>query len=155
MASLFVITEYPLDWNIWKRNSGLPEVWDINFMQPAAQQYPLRPGLIIFERCRIDFDFFYPEFVESTYYLYRVCTNVIALIPVISMSEQATRDTFYLDVGERVLYDITLRAKVQCGLTGILDLRTNQRDDRMESFVLSETLKVRHPVWYEHASFTN
>jgi hypothetical protein len=42
-----------------------------------------------------------------------------------------------------VLNDLIKRAKVPCGLTGIADLRTNQRDDRMESFVLSETLKVR------------
>lgn len=56
---------------------------------------------------------------------------------------QATRDPFYLDVGERVLFDIVTRAKVDCGLTGIADLRTNKRDDRMESFALSETLKVR------------
>lgn len=43
---------------------------------------------------------------------------------------------------ERILYDIIGRAKVDCGLTGISDLTTNARDDRMESFVLSETLKV-------------
>lgn len=55
---------------------------------------------------------------------------------------QATRDTFYLDVAERVLTDIVYRTKVDCGLTSIQDLRTNQRDDRMESFALSETLKV-------------
>jgi hypothetical protein len=55
---------------------------------------------------------------------------------------QATRDPFYLDVGERILFDIITRAKVDCGLAGIQDLRTNKRDDRMESFALSETLKV-------------
>lgn len=31
---------------------------------------------------------------------------------------------------------------MNCGLTGISDLRSNTRDDRMESFMLSETLKV-------------
>ena len=55
---------------------------------------------------------------------------------------QATKDTFYLEVGERILMDLIARAKVACGLTGIQDLRTNKRDDRMESFALSETLKV-------------
>lgn len=65
------------------------------------------------------------EFIESTWYLYR-----------------ATKDPFYLDVGERVLFDIVTRAKVDCGLAGISDLRTNKQDDRMESFALSETLKV-------------
>lgn len=42
----------------------------------------------------------------------------------------------------RILSDISIRAKVDCGLTSVADLRTNQREDRMESFVLSETLKV-------------
>ncbi|KAJ8086520.1 hypothetical protein PM082_005343 [Marasmius tenuissimus] len=96
-----------LYWNLWRKHSGLPEVYDTNFKQATSHGYPLRP-----------------EFIESTWYLYR-----------------ATRDPFYLDVGERVLYDITTRAKVDCGLTGIQDLRTNKRDDRMESFALSETLK--------------
>ncbi|KAH9853805.1 alpha-mannosidase [Lenzites betulinus] len=94
-------------YNIWRGFGGLPEVWDMNFHQATSFQYPLRP-----------------EFVESTWYLYR-----------------ATRDPFYLDIGERILHDISIRARVDCGLTGINDLRTNGRDDRMESFVLSETLK--------------
>jgi len=102
-------------WNIWKAHSGLPEVWDMNFRQATSLQYPLRP-----------------EFVESTWYLYR-----------------ATRDPFYLDVGERILYDISTRARVLCGLTGIGDLRTNARDDRMESFVLSETLKYLYLLFDE------
>ncbi|KAF9263487.1 alpha mannosidase-like protein, partial [Marasmius fiardii PR-910] len=96
-----------LYYNIWRKHSGIPEVYDTNFRQATTHGYPLRP-----------------EFIESTWYLYR-----------------ATRDPFYLDVGERVLFDITTRAKVPCGLTGIQDLRTNKRDDRMESFTLSETLK--------------
>ncbi|KAI6105659.1 glycoside hydrolase family 47 protein [Pisolithus sp. B1] len=93
-------------WNIWRRHSGMPEVWDAHFMQATSFQYPLRP-----------------EFVESTWYLYR-----------------ATKDPFYLDVGERVLRDITARSKVECGLSGIKDLRNNARDDRMESFVLIQYL---------------
>lgn len=63
-------------------------------------------------------------------------------VPNTHSSYQATHDPFYLDVGERILEDITARARVACGLTGIQDLRTNKRDDRMESFALSETLKV-------------
>ncbi|KAI0366405.1 alpha-mannosidase [Pilatotrama ljubarskyi] len=102
-------------WNLWRGFAGLPEVWDMNYRQATSFQYPLRP-----------------EFVESTWYLYR-----------------ATRDPFYLDVGERILSDITRRAKVDCGLTGISDLRTNARDDRMESFVLSETLKYLYLLFDE------
>ncbi|EPQ59290.1 alpha mannosidase-like protein [Gloeophyllum trabeum ATCC 11539] len=108
-------------WNIWKRHAGLPEVYDTNFMYATSLQYPLRP-----------------EFVESTWYLYR-----------------ATGDPFYLDVGERILNDITMRAKVECGLAGIQDLRTNQRDDRMESFVLSETLKYLFLLFDEDNPFNH
>ncbi|KAJ7904433.1 alpha mannosidase-like protein [Mycena olivaceomarginata] len=89
-------------YNLWRKHSGLPEVYDTNVRVATSHQYPLRP-----------------ELIESTWYLYR-----------------ATRDPFYLDVGERILFDITTRAKVPCGLTGIKDLRTNSRDDRMESFAL-------------------
>ncbi|KAI0321883.1 alpha-mannosidase [Amylostereum chailletii] len=109
------IKSHMLYWNLWQRHSGLPEVWDMNFKQATSLQYPLRP-----------------EFVESTWYLYR-----------------ATRDSLYLDVGERILHDITLRSKVSCGLAGIADLKTNKRDDRMESFVLSETLKYLYLLFDE------
>ncbi|THH12390.1 hypothetical protein EW145_g47 [Phellinidium pouzarii] len=109
------IKSHLIYWNLWKRHSGLPEVWDIKFMQAVATQYPLRP-----------------EFVESTYYLYR-----------------ATKDSLYLDVGERILRDLIQRSKVECGLTGISDLRINKQDDRMESFVLSETLKYLYLLFDE------
>lgn len=109
------IKSHMVYWNLWKKFAGLPEVWDMSYKAATSLQYPLRP-----------------EFVESTWYLYR-----------------ATRDPFYLDVGERILSDIIVRAKVDCGLTGIGDLRTNHRDDRMESFVLSETLKYLYLLFDE------
>ncbi|ORX34541.1 glycoside hydrolase [Kockovaella imperatae] len=65
-----------------------------------------------------------PEFVESTYYLY-----------------QATRDPFYLRVGERVLEDIQERVRTKCGFATMKDVETGELDDRMESFVLSELFK--------------
>ncbi|ORZ07615.1 glycoside hydrolase [Absidia repens] len=65
-----------------------------------------------------------PEFVESTYYLY-----------------QATKDPFYLHVGEMIMEDLNNRTRLPCGFAGIGDLRTGRLDDRMESFMLSETLK--------------
>lgn len=48
----------------------------------------------------------------------------------------------YLDIGKAIFSDLLLRARVECGIAGIRDLRNNAREDRMESFVLSETLKV-------------
>lgn len=50
-----------------------------------------------------------PEFVESTYYLYR-----------------ATKDPFYLDVGARILRDLKKRTQTQCGFAVIHDVLTGK-----------------------------
>lgn len=65
-----------------------------------------------------------PEFAESTYYLYR-----------------ATRDPWYLHVGEMVLRDIKRRCWTKCGWAGLQDVRNGDLKDRMESFILGETAK--------------
>jgi hypothetical protein len=61
---------------------------------------------------------------------------------ITSITDEATRDSFYLDIGERVLEDLTRRTKVACGLSTISNLLTSTQEDRMESFALSESLKV-------------
>ncbi|KAF8529066.1 alpha-mannosidase [Hysterangium stoloniferum] len=99
-------------WNLWRRFSGIPEVFDLNTRLPSAWQYPLRPGNTLFS--------------------------------------YATGDFMYLDVGERILSDIISRSKVDCGLASIGSLLTNKRDDRMESFVLSETLKYLYLLFDEN-----
>lgn len=65
-----------------------------------------------------------PEFIESTYFLYK-----------------ATGDPYYLQVGKKVLTTLQQHAKVQCGYAGVNDVRTGQLEDRMDSYVLSETFK--------------
>lgn len=65
-----------------------------------------------------------PEFIESTYHLY-----------------MATKDPFYLEVGEMVIEDLNNRTRVPCGFASIGDVRSGRLEDRMESFMLSETLK--------------
>ncbi|KAL8869099.1 MAG: hypothetical protein Q9174_004524, partial [Haloplaca sp. 1 TL-2023] len=65
-----------------------------------------------------------PEFIESNYYLY-----------------QATKDPWYLHVGEMILRDIKRRCWTKCGWAGIHDVRSGERSNRMESFFLSETAK--------------
>jgi len=65
-----------------------------------------------------------PEFIESNYHLYR-----------------ATRDPWYLHVGEMVLEDIKQRCWTPCGWSGLQDVRTGELSDRMESFFLGETAK--------------
>ncbi|KAI0069072.1 alpha-mannosidase [Artomyces pyxidatus] len=109
------IKSHMIYWEIWKKHAGMPEVWDMHYKQATSMQYPLRP-----------------EFVESTWYLYR-----------------ATQDPAYLDIGARVFNDLLLRAKVECGIASIKDLRNNALEDRMESFVLSETLKYLYLLFDE------
>lgn len=65
-----------------------------------------------------------PEFIESTWYLYR-----------------ATQDPYYLHVGEMALQDIQRRCWTECGWAGLEDVRTGELKDRMESFFLGETAK--------------
>ncbi|KAL8712364.1 MAG: hypothetical protein Q9225_006959, partial [Loekoesia sp. 1 TL-2023] len=94
---------------LWSRYSALPERWSISSgsVEGGLGWWGGRP-----------------EFIESTYHLYR-----------------ATQDPWYLHVGEMVLRDIKRRCWTRCGWAGIQDVRTGERSDRMESFFLSETVK--------------
>ena len=70
-----------------------------------------------------------PEFVESTYFLHR-----------------ATGDPYYLEVGKKILKSLQKHARVTCGYASIKDVRylPMHKEDRMDSFVLSETFKYLH-----------
>ncbi|KAK1755238.1 ER degradation-enhancing alpha-mannosidase-like protein 1 [Echria macrotheca] len=68
-----------------------------------------------------------PEFIESVYHLYR-----------------ATKDPWYLYVGEMVLRDITRRCWTPCGWAGLQNVLDGQKSDRMESFFLGETAKYMY-----------
>ena len=54
-----------------------------------------------------------------------------------------------------VLADLTARSKVECGLATLADIETDELDDRMESFVLSETLKYLYLLFDEDNEFSN
>lgn len=97
---------------LWTRYSGLPERWSVaeGNVEAGIGWWPGRP-----------------EFVESTYHIYR-----------------ATRDPWYLHVGEMVLRDIWHRCFVPCGWAGLQDVRTGEKQDRMESFFLGETAKYMY-----------
>ncbi|KAI1464093.1 glycoside hydrolase family 47 protein [Daldinia caldariorum] len=94
---------------LWTRYSALPERWSVRDgnVEGGLGWWPGRP-----------------EFIESTYHLYR-----------------ATQDPWYLYVGEMVLKDITRRCWTECGWSGLQDVRTGEKSDRMESFFLGETAK--------------
>jgi hypothetical protein len=113
---------------LWTRYSALPERWSVRdgTVEGGLGWWPGRP-----------------EFIESTYHLYR-----------------ATQDPWYLYSGEMVLKDITRRCWTECGWSGLQDVRTGEKSDRMESFFLGETAKylyllfdADHPLNKLDASF--
>ncbi|XP_063982642.1 ER degradation-enhancing alpha-mannosidase-like protein 3 [Diachasmimorpha longicaudata] len=93
-------------YQVMQRHNFIPEAFTTDF-QVHWGHHPLRP-----------------EFLESTYFLYR-----------------ATGDHYYLGVGRKVLRSLQTYAKVPCGYAAVSDVRTNKHDDTMDSFVLSETFK--------------
>lgn len=94
---------------IWTRFSALPERWNVatGDIDSGLSWYGGRP-----------------EFIESTYYIYR-----------------STQDPWYLHVGEMVLRDLKRRCWTQCGWAGLRNVQTGEMIDRMESFFLGETAK--------------
>ncbi|XP_071816543.1 ER degradation-enhancing alpha-mannosidase-like protein 1 [Apostichopus japonicus] len=65
-----------------------------------------------------------PELIESTYFLY-----------------QATQHPYYLHVGSHILESIETYCKSKCGYATLHNVITKTKEDRMESFFLSETCK--------------
>ncbi|XP_010913489.1 alpha-mannosidase I MNS5 isoform X2 [Elaeis guineensis] len=65
-----------------------------------------------------------PELAESTFYLY-----------------QATKDPWYMEVGESIINSLNSYAKVDGGFASIRDVMTMQQEDHQHSFFLSETCK--------------
>lgn len=74
-----------------------------------------------------------PEFIESTFYLY-----------------QATKDPYYLHVGETALQDIRQRCWTKCGWATLADVVKGKQSDRMESFFLGETAKYLYLLFNEN-----
>lgn len=103
---------------VWNAFGLLPERWNYEHAPDpvALEWYALRP-----------------EFIESTYYLYR-----------------ATKDPFYLHIGAEILRAFQSRFKAPCGFAGYQDVRTGERQDRMETFVLGETLKYLYLLFDAH-----
>jgi hypothetical protein len=113
---------------LWTRYSAMPERW-------STYTGEIESGLRWWGGR--------PEFVESTWYLYR-----------------ATRDPWYLHVGEMALRDIKRRSWTKCGWAGLQDVQSGEKMDRMESFFLGETAKylyllfdVDHPLNHLDSSF--
>ncbi|KAH9500779.1 ER degradation-enhancing alpha-mannosidase-like protein 3 [Bulinus truncatus] len=93
-------------YQVIQRHNFLPEAFTTDFRVHWGQ-HPLRP-----------------EFLESTYFLYK-----------------ATGDPYYLEVGKKVLENLDQHARVQCGFAAIKDIKKGTHEDQMDSFVLAETFK--------------
>ncbi|EYU42528.1 hypothetical protein ABFS82_09G026200 [Erythranthe guttata] len=65
-----------------------------------------------------------PELAESTFYLY-----------------QATKDPWYLEVGESIVDSLNLHTRVEAGFASIRDVTTMELEDHQHSFFLAETCK--------------
>ncbi|KAJ1641701.1 hypothetical protein LPJ64_006364, partial [Coemansia asiatica] len=106
---------YMLYYHLWRRFRAMPERFNLFLRETDLAFYPLRP-----------------EFIESTYFLYR-----------------ATHDPFYLDVGEMVLEDINALFRTSCGFASVHSVNSHDLEERMESFVLSETFKYLYLLFDE------
>ncbi|EPE06201.1 glycoside hydrolase family 47 protein [Ophiostoma piceae UAMH 11346] len=71
-----------------------------------------------------------PEFIESVYHIYR-----------------ATKDPWYLYVGDMVQRDIKRRCRTSCGWAGLQNVVSGEKSDRMESFFLGETAKYMYLLY--------
>ncbi|XP_076352993.1 ER degradation-enhancing alpha-mannosidase-like protein 3 [Tachypleus tridentatus] len=100
------IETHEMLYQVMQKHNFLPEAFTTDF-QVHWGQHPLRP-----------------EFVESTYFLYK-----------------ATEDPYYLEAGKKVLESLQTHARVPCGFAAVKDVRTGSHEDRMDSFVLAETFK--------------
>lgn len=71
-----------------------------------------------------------PEFIESTYFLYL-----------------ATQEDALLRVAEAFKRNLNQKTRTRCGFAAILDVYSMQLEDKMDSFMLAETLKYLYLIF--------
>lgn len=128
------IYKHSLFLKLWNTFGGIPERWlfqgnltliSESLGKPLSNEGKAEiPNELHRELVPLEWYPLRPEFIESNYYLYR-----------------ATKDPFYLNIGIEILESFKTRFKHQCGFGGLQDVISGSPQDRMETFVLSETLK--------------
>ncbi|XP_034301044.2 ER degradation-enhancing alpha-mannosidase-like protein 3 [Magallana gigas] len=108
------IKTHEMLYQVIQRHHFLPEAFTTDFKVHWGQ-HPLRP-----------------EFVESTYFLYK-----------------ATHDPHYLQVGKLMVENLNKHARVPCGFAAISDVMTGKHEDQLDSFVLAETFKYLYLLFSE------
>ncbi|KAK6195946.1 hypothetical protein SNE40_001268 [Patella caerulea] len=101
-------------YQIVQRHNFLPEAFTTDFRIHWGH-HPLRP-----------------EFVESTYFLYK-----------------ATGDPYYLEAGKKVIENLNEHARVPCGFAALKDVTSGTHEDQMDSYVLAETFKYLYLLFSE------
>ena len=72
-----------------------------------------------------------PEFIESTYFLYKVSTQFLLSQFIIWCALfKATGDPYYLDVGKSIMDSLERYARVHCGFAALKDVTTGGHEDR-------------------------
>lgn len=112
---------------LWATFGGIPERWNFQKIYFNEENEEKLQSLVDLEWYPLR-----PEFIESSYFLYR-----------------ATKDVYYQTIGKRILEDFEFRFRQQCGFAGLQDVLTGELQDRMESFVLGETLKYLYLLFDE------
>ncbi|XP_067662725.1 ER degradation-enhancing alpha-mannosidase-like protein 3 isoform X1 [Haliotis asinina] len=113
------IETHEMLYQVIQRHNFLPEAFTTDF-RVHWSHHPLRP-----------------EFVESTYFLYK-----------------ATGDPHYLEVGKQVVENLDKMARVPCGFAAIKDVTTLRHEDQMDSYVLAETFKYLYLLFAEKEEMT-
>lgn len=112
-------------YKLWSTFGGIPERWNYGRANKENRELLfLNTGKVITDPIDLEWYPLRPEFIESNYYLHR-----------------ATRDPFYVQVGEAIINDLQTINRAKCGYAGIQDIRTGELQNRMETFFLSETTK--------------
>lgn len=129
---------HSLTLKIWETFNAIPERWNTEILSQESRQILERTPkdkhneMLVNREIVLEWYPLRPEFIESTYHLYR-----------------ATKDPVFLQIGKDFLNKLETKYKAPCGFAGMLDVRSNKRQDRMESFVLSETLKYLYLLFDE------
>jgi hypothetical protein len=92
-------------------------MWRVAGIEPEVYDY--RAGKILFPGYELR-----PEIVESAYYLWH-----------------RTHDPRYRDMGWAMFDDLKRACRTDSGYAALIDVRSKQKRDRMESYFLAETMK--------------
>lgn len=113
---------------MWDYFDAVPERW--SFLSASSKYDPLEER--IDNAINLEWYPLRPEFIESTYYLFR-----------------ATKDPMYLQIGLRILSVFESRFMTNCGLAGYQNVKTGELQNRMETFVMGELLKYLYLLFDE------